>query len=290
MQVYLCSVVHVQKFNSFRAAVDGTPLQIPAFLGGQGHTKCCPVPSTSCHLFTCKVWSCYIQWLRRRCIYKKIHNMTLTLESRSHKMLPNTLHIIWPMHLQNLKFLRQFRRCINKKEHYLTLTLGQGQMKCCLVPSLSCDICTCEVWCCHFQQFRRFIYKKIHYLTFDLESRSYEVLPSTIFIMWPMHLQSCCVQQLRRRLIYKKKHYLTFGSRFDIGVKATQNITQYPLHHVIHASTKFEVATSNSLGEDAFTRKYIIWPWVKVTQNMPSTLYIMWPMHLQSLKLLRPTI
>ena len=27
------------------------------------------------------------------------------------------------------------------------------------------------------------------------------------------------------------------------------------------AAEKFEVATSNSLGEDAFTRKYIIWPW-----------------------------
>ena len=29
---------------------------------------------------------------------------------------------------------------------------------------------------------------------------------------------------------------------------------------------------------------------VKVTQNVPSTLYIMWPMHLQSLKLLHPTV
>ena len=25
---------------------------------GQGHTKCCPVPSTSCDLFSYKVWSC----------------------------------------------------------------------------------------------------------------------------------------------------------------------------------------------------------------------------------------
>ena len=28
-----------------------------------------------------------------------------------------------------------------------------------------------------------------------------------------------------------------------------------------YARTKFEVATSNSLGEDAFTRKYTHWPW-----------------------------
>ena len=27
------------------------------------------------------------------------------------------------------------------------------------------------------------------------------------------------------------------------------------------APAKFEIATTNSLGEDAFTRKYIIWPW-----------------------------
>ena len=45
----------------------------PQCRGGQGHIKCCPVPSTSCDLCTSKVWCCYIPWLRRRCIYKKIH-------------------------------------------------------------------------------------------------------------------------------------------------------------------------------------------------------------------------
>ena len=29
---------------------------------------------------------------------------------------------------------------------------------------------------------------------------------------------------------------------------------QYPLHHVIYSATKFEVATSNSLGGDTFTK------------------------------------
>ena len=52
------------------------------------------------------------------------------------------------------------------------------------------------------------------------------------------------------RCIYKKIHYLTF----DLGVKVTRNVTQYPLHHVIYALTKFEVATSNGLGEDTITR------------------------------------
>ena len=55
-----------------------------------------------------------------------------------------------------------------------------------------------------------------------------------------------------RRCFYKKIHYLTFD--LDLGVKVTQNVTQYPLHQVIYASTKFEVATPNGLGEDTITR------------------------------------
>ena len=44
----------------------------------------------------------------------------------------------------------------------------------------------------------------------------------------------------------------------DLGVKVTQNDTQYPLHHVTYSATKFEDATSNRLGGDTFTRKYNI--------------------------------
>ena len=55
-----------------------------------------------------------------------------------------------------------------------------------------------------------------------------------------------------RRCIYKKMHYLTFD--LDPGVKVTRNVTQYPLHHVIYAPTKFQVAMSNGLGEDTITR------------------------------------
>ena len=65
------------------------------------------LPSTSCDLCTCKVWSCYGQWLRR-CITKKIHYLTLTARSRgsrSHKILPSTLDIMWPMHQQSLMLL-----------------------------------------------------------------------------------------------------------------------------------------------------------------------------------------
>ena len=53
-----------------------------------------------------------------------------------------------------------------------------------------------------------------------------------------------------RRCIYKKIHYLTF----DLGVRVTGNVIQYPLHHVIYAPTKFEAATSNGLGEEKNTR------------------------------------
>ena len=44
----------------------------------------------------------------------------------------------------------------------------------------------------------------------------------------------------------------------DFGVKVTQNVAQYPLHYVTYSATKFEVATSNCLGGDTFTRKYNI--------------------------------
>ena len=49
----------------------------------------------------------------------------------------------------------------------------------------------------------------------------------------------------------------------DLGVKVTQNVAQYPPHHVTYAPAKFEVAMANGLREDAFTRKYIFE--VKVT-------------------------
>ena len=37
---------------------------------------------------------------------------------------------------------------------------------------------------------------------------------------------------------------------FNHGVKVTQNVAQYPLHHKTYALAKFEVATTNSLGGD----------------------------------------
>ena len=37
-----------------------------------------------------------------------------------------------------------------------------------------------------------------------------------------------------------KIHYMTFD--LDLGIKVTQNVAQYSLHHVTYAATKFEVA------------------------------------------------
>ena len=74
----------------------------------RGNTKHCPIPSTSCHLCISKVWCCFVQWFRRRCIYKKIHYLTfdLILGSRPNKILPSTLYIMLPMHMHSLKVLR----------------------------------------------------------------------------------------------------------------------------------------------------------------------------------------
>ena len=163
---------------------------------GQGHTKCCPVPSTSCDLCTWELWSCYVQWFRRRCIYKKIHYLTSTPRSRSHEVLPSTFDIMRPMHRQNLKLLlpkvyEGMRLQENTLFDLWPWTWGQGHTKRHPVPLKSCDLCTGKIWSCYFQKFmRRCIYKKIHYLTLTLGSRSHEMSPSTLYIMWSMHLQS----------------------------------------------------------------------------------------------------
>ena len=58
----------------------------------------------------------------------------------------------------------------------------------------------------------------------------------------------------------KEKVHLQENTLFDLdlGVKITQNVGQYPLHHVTYAPAKFDIATSHGKEEDAFTRKYII--------------------------------
>ena len=53
--------------------------------------------------------------------------------------------------------------------------------------------------------------------------------------------------------------HLQENTLFDLlTLKVTCIVAQYPLHHVTYAAAKLEVATLNGLGENAFTRKYII--------------------------------
>ena len=65
--------------------------------------------------------------------------------------------------------------------------------------------------------------------------------------------------------IYTRKYI------FDLGVKVTQNVAQYPLHHVTYSATKFKDATPNGLDGDTFTRNLTEGqtdPNVKVTRNV----------------------
>ena len=64
-----------------------------------------------------------------------------------------------------------------------------------------------------------------------------------------MHLQSLKLLSNSLRDVFTRLQYLSCD--LDIEVKVSQDVAQYPLHHV----TKFEAATSNGLGGgDTFTR------------------------------------
>ena len=52
--------------------------------------------------------------------------------------------------------------------------------------------------------------------------------------------------------------HLQGSTLFDLGIKVTQNVAQYPPHHVTYVPAKFEVAMSNGSGGYAFAKKYII--------------------------------
>ena len=68
--------------------------------------------------------------------------------------------------------------------------------------------------------------------------------------MRPIQLQSLKLLSLTEN---NKVHFKE-NTLFDPKVKVTRNVAQYPLHHVVYATTKFKVATLNGLGGEAFTR------------------------------------
>ena len=80
------------------------------------------------------------------------------------------------------------------------------------------------------------------------------MLNSAFYLMPHMHLQSL-------KLLcptVKEKMHIQENTLYELGVKDRYDVSQYPPHHMNYTPAKFEVATSNSLGENAFTRKYTI--------------------------------
>ena len=55
------------------------------------------------------------------------------------------------------------------------------------------------------------------------------MLPSTLYIMWPMQLQSLKLL----RLLIKEEIHLHENTLFDLEVKVKQDVAQYPLHRAV---------------------------------------------------------
>ena len=77
------------------------------------------------------------------------------------------------------------------------------------------------------------------------------MLHSTLYIIRPMH------QQCLKSNSFGGDAF-TENAFYGHGVKVTQHVAQYPLHHMTYAPAKFEVARCKGFGGDAFTRKCTI--------------------------------
>ena len=66
-----------------------------------------------------------------------------------------------------------------------------------------------------------------------------------------MHLQENLIYDLDLGVKYPLHNV-------NLGVKVTQNVSQYSLHHVTYAAAKFEATAANGLGGDKFTRTFIV--------------------------------
>ena len=51
----------------------------------------------------------------------------------------------------------------------------------------------------------------------------------------------------------------------DLGVKVTQDVAQYPLHHVIYSDTKFEAARRRCIYKKIHYLTVDLDLWVKIT-------------------------
>ena len=82
--------------------------------------------------------------------------------------------------------------------------------------------------CCPVQSISRVTYAHTTFEDLDLQS---------LKVLHPMFMENMHLQE---------------NTLFDL-----RNVAQYPLHHDTYAAAMFEVASSNGLGGDAVTRKYI---------------------------------
>ena len=69
------------------------------------------------------------------------------------------------------------------------------------------------------------------------------MLTRTLGSMSPMHQQSL----MMLLSMVKEKMHLQENTLFDLdlGFKVTQNVAQFPQHHVTYAPAKFDIATSH---------------------------------------------
>ena len=65
------------------------------------------------------------------------------------------------------------------------------------------------------------------------------MLPSILYIIWPMHLQSLKLlcPTVKEEMHLQEKFYLTF-------IQGQGHMKHCPLHHVTYVIAKFEIATS----------------------------------------------
>ena len=137
------------------------------------------------------------------------------LGSRSHEVFPSTLNIMWPIHMQSLKVL-----CPRVKEE---MHLQENAIY--------------DLWPWSKGQ----------------GHRKYCPVLSTLCDLCTCKVWSKHIKWLRR-CIYKKKTLFDHWHWPDPNAKVTQNVAQFPIHHVIYAPAKFAVATFKGLGVDAFSR------------------------------------
>ena len=112
------------------------------------------------------------------------------------------------------------RKCIIWSWHQ-----DQGHMKCCLVPSTSCDLCTCKI----FKLLLPKVYEEMRLqenTLFDLwpwlwgqDHTKRHPVPSTSCDLCIYKVWSCYVQWLRRRYNYKKRDGRMHEGRTNFGTK-----------------------------------------------------------------------